>query len=82
MKYRDSMIAYNPGGLIVVGPHPDRTGWSDQYERTVGACFLKAKTASRERNQLQMLLEFHHAVARDGVPVQAAHAAFWNIDEY
>ena len=29
-----------------------------------------------------MLLEFHHAVARDGVPVQAAHAAFWNIDEY
>ena len=47
MKYRDSMIAYNPGGLIVVGPHPDRTGWSDQYERTVGAVAVPGSGVGR-----------------------------------
>ena len=77
------MIAYDhDGGSIAVGPHPDVTGWSDRYQSTVGACFLKAKTASYEANLIQMLVEFHHAVVRDGVPVRAAHAAFWNVDEY
>ena len=40
MKYRHCMIAYNNGGPIVVGPHPDKTGWSDGYRFSVGSCFL------------------------------------------
>jgi hypothetical protein len=83
MKYRNCMIAYNPfSSDIVVGPHPDRTGWSDDYERAVGGCWLRTKTQSWERNVIQMLLDFHHAVVRDGVPVEAAHRAFSAIDEY
>ena len=83
MKYRDCMIAYNHGGPITVGPHPDHpNGWSVDYDYTVGACYLKAKTATFEQNAIQMLLEFHHAVVRDRVPVDQAHRAFYAIDEY
>ena len=69
------MIAYDhDGGSIAVGPHPDVTGWSDRYQSTVGACFLKAKTASYEANLIQMLVEFHHAwcgmACRYGQPTQ------------
>jgi len=70
MKYRNCMIAYNHGGRIVVGPHPDRSGWSDAYDSVVGSCFLKAKKASEKDNLIQLLLEFHHAVVRDRVPVK------------
>ena len=82
MKYVDCMIGYNSGGPIEVGPHPDRSGWSKKYRYSVGACFLKAKDADLINNHLQMLLEFHHAVVRDQVPVADAHRAFWAIDEY
>lgn len=82
MKYRDCMVAYNAGGPIVAGPHPDDTGWSNIFDYTVGACYLKAKEASDKDNIIQMLLEFHHAVVRDGVPVDEAHRAFSAIDEY
>lgn len=82
MKYRNCMIAYNRGGPIAAGPHPDRTGWSRGYHATVGANYLEAKSASEADNKIQMLLDFHHAVVRDGVPLDQVHAAFWNIDEY
>jgi hypothetical protein len=83
MKYQECMIAYNPDSSeIEVGPWPDRTGWSDKYRSTVGACFSWVQKSSRDRRDVYMLLEFHHAVVRDGVPVAAAHAAFCRIDEY
>jgi len=82
MKYRNCMIAYDFGGSMRVGPHPDETGWSDKYEMIVGSCYLVAKKASDLENHVQMLLEFHHAVVRDGVSVAVAHKAFLAIDEY
>jgi hypothetical protein len=83
MKYTECMIAYDPDtDNIKVGPWPDETGWSDKYLFTVGACYLKMHKAARMRRDIQMMLEFHHAVVRDRVPVDAAHAAFCQIDEY
>jgi hypothetical protein len=84
-RYEQCMIAYNPGSAkIEVGPWPDETGWSDRYHSTVGACFgyFGPPEVRVERRLVQMLLEFHHAVVRDRVPVDAAHAAFWLIEEY
>jgi hypothetical protein len=82
MKYRECIIAYDVGGPIRVGPWPDKTGWSEIYERTVGACFADTRSLSGVSAQRQMLLDFHHAVVRDGVPVKDAHEAFAAIDEY
>ena len=82
MKYRSCIIAYDHGGPITVGPWPDKTGWSDRYTYTVGAGFLKVAKQSDDENRIQVLLEFHHAVVRDGVPVKDAHRAFSAIEEY
>lgn len=82
MKYKETMVAYNHGGPIRTGPWPDRTGWSDDYQSSVGACELRVQEANREGRAIIMLLDFHHAVVRDRVPVAEAHKAFLNIDEY
>ena len=58
MKYRDCMIAWTPddaarrkydttAGAVEVGPHPDTTGWSRQYECTTGGCYTEMKATSQ-----------------------------------
>lgn len=82
MEYKETMVAYNHGGPIVTGPWPDRTGWSDDYQSSVGACELRVQEANKEDRAIIILLDFHHAVVRDRVPVMDAHKAFMVIDEY
>jgi hypothetical protein len=77
------MIAWDPwSDRIAVGPWPDRTGWSDSYARTVGACFTSLHKMNRRERERMLFIEFNAIVVRDGVDSQVAHRAFLAIDEY
>jgi hypothetical protein len=90
MKYRDCIIAWTPlswpdhntAGMVEVGPHPDRTGGSDKYAMTIGACWLARWTMPHWQQVALMLTDFHQIVVRDGIDPQVAHRAFLAIDEY
>jgi hypothetical protein len=86
------MIAYTPpswaddlpptAGEIVVGPHPDMTGWSDNYAYTTGSCYVRRKKVPHWRQVALVLTDFHAAVVRDGIDPRKAHQAFLAIDEF
>ena len=90
MQASEAMIAWTPtsyrhsamAGKMLVGPWPDRTGWSDPYSHTVGACFHDNRTLRGNALIARLFLDFHTAVVRDGVPVDDAHREFLKIDEY
>ena len=83
MKFLEAMIAYNNGtDEIKVGPWPDRTGCSDSYDATVGACETAIHELTPDQQLVALFNRFHTAVVSDGIDVQAAHRAFLEIDEY
>lgn len=83
MEAKACMIAWNPGTAeIAVMPWPDTAGRSDRYLMTGGACYLQWCEADETNLALLVQLAFHACVVRDGIPVQAAHEAFLEIDEY
>ena len=90
MKFNEAIIVWNPGtDQIRVGPliNPMSTkDWTDKplhYEMTGGAAYMDIRT-SQDPIWLAMMLfiTFHTIVVRDEVPVEAAHKAFLEIDEY
>ena len=82
-KWLECMVAWTPGtSKIKVGPWPDKSGWSDGYSFTGGACYLKAHSESKEYNLAALFIEFNTIVVRDCVPYQVAHRAFLHIEEY
>ena len=83
MTYREAMLAWNPGtDQIKIGPWPDQTGWSDKYNYTVGGCLRDTRNLTDDQLIAQVFIDFHTAVVRDLVPIQAAHRAFLSLLEY
>ncbi len=82
MKILECMYGWNTGGDVKVGPWPDQTGWSDDYELTGGACYRHWHEMTPEVQALSLFIEFHTMVVRDRVDPQKAHAAFLKIYEY
>ena len=82
MKYANCMYAWNPKGEIVVGPHPDKTGWSNSFLYSSGSCVLHTKKMTDIEKQHFILSDFVAIVIRDGVNPKAVHEAFLTIDEY
>lgn len=83
MKYNQAMIAWNPGTKqIAVGPWPDVTGWSDDLQCTVGACFMDTRKMTHERLSWQVFMEFNAIVVAGEIDPLVAHRAFLAIDEY
>lgn len=92
MKFRDAMYAWTPAtdtweksqtaGQIMVGPHPDRSKWSKPFSFTGGSCFLDLKTRPEIEQVMQIFIDFHTIVVRDGIDPNAAHREFLKIDEY
>lgn len=82
MKILECMYGWNTGGDVMVGPWPDRTDWSFDYELTGGACYRHWHDMSPEMLALQIFIEFHTMVVRDGVDPQKAHNAFLKIEAY
>ena len=93
MKYRDCMIAWTPddaarrkydttAGCVKVGPHPDTTGWSHQYECTTGSCYTEVKESTPNNQIIFMLTDFQKLIVGYGLDPMRVHEAFLQIDEY
>lgn len=83
MKFTEAMVAWDPDtGGVRVGPWPDRTGWSDSYPMSAGACETCVHTMTPDQRLAQLFIMFHALVVRDGIPPDAAHRAFLVIDEF
>jgi hypothetical protein len=83
MKMMEAMIAWDPHtDRIKVGPWPDYRGWSDDYHLTTGACYMIRHKMLVGKQQAMLFIDFNTIVVRDKVPVEAAHRAFLEIDEY
>jgi hypothetical protein len=89
MTYREALVAWNPGtDQVAVGRllmREDDYDWTRHpisYRFTAGAAYTAVRTYSSSNLALQMMLDFHTIVVRDGVPVEAAHKAFLKVDEY
>lgn len=95
MKASEALIAWTPAnrkdpiwagtvGTISIGPligenEPD---WAEPYSYTGGAAFMHVRDLKGAEAVAQVFIAFNEVVVRDGIPVQAAHEAFLNIDEY
>ena len=83
MKLKECMIAWNPNSdQVMIGPHPDVTGWSNRYQSTAGACYSHVHSLNEEQRQLYVYVKAVHLIVRDGVDPNAVHKAFSQIEEY
>lgn len=83
MKFTEAMIAWNnDSDQIKVSPWPDTTGWSDDYDATVGACEIAIHDLTPDQQIAALFARFLTATLSAGIDVQAAHRAFLEIDEY
>lgn len=85
MKLKNTIIAYNPGTAeIAVGPllnHGD-LDWTLPYEYTCGACDVEVREFTGIEARHRVMSDFIAIVVRDDVDLDAAHRAFWKIEEY
>lgn len=82
MKFKQAMIAWDPGGEIKVVPWPDRARLARHLSRTCGACFLDTSNLTPTEALAKIFIDFATIVVRDGVDPTEAHRAFLAIDEY
>ena len=62
------MIAWDRDqGTVKVGPHPDTTGWSNEYSRTVGCCFNEVQNMEDQELAKALLGEAIYMMS-EGVP--------------
>lgn len=83
----DAMLCWNSGinggsPAFKVIQHPDRTGQSDAYESSVGACFTNWRELGRTEQKLKLLVEAWHIVAFYGVPMTMVQEGLLVIPEY
>ena len=92
MKAAKALVAWTPvdyknnptAGQIKIGPllREGQPDWSEAYMFSGGASESHRKTMDGWEAVAFVFIEFNTIVARDGIPVEAAHEAFLNIDEY
>lgn len=79
----NAMLCWDSGtGRALVVRHPDRSGLSDEYGTTVGACFRYWSDLDERGRKLQLLIEAWHGVAFGGIPAQSMHKALLVVPEY
>ena len=81
------MVAWNSSngrdpGKINVGPWPDTTRWSDEYDYTAGCCFSGWAELGREEKLQAIANGFLVLVLGDGLDSAKVHAELWKILEY
>lgn len=89
MKYKSSMFAWTPvknwkdwSFEIKVGPHPDTTGWSDDYEATDGACNSDRYDLDAAQLREQVIIDFLKMILIERMDPSRVHTEFLKIDEY
>lgn len=75
----------NTAGQIKIGPKDRlRSLWGDYFYKAGGA--FRAESEPEEEItsfwELQVFLDFHTCVVRDGIDPDAAHREFLNVEEY
>lgn len=87
MKFKDCIIAYQPGGEIVVD-HRDLNRRTRDISRAAGfpyscgGCILAAQTADQADTLRMIIGQMVAIVWRDQVSFADAHREFMKIDEY
>lgn len=89
MRYRETLVAWNPGtpqvrvGRLLERGEPDWTRHPINYRMTGGAAYRHVRECE-DASKLVVLLfaDWHAIVVRDRVPIEVAHKAFLAIDEY
>ncbi|KQP91547.1 hypothetical protein [Methylobacterium sp. Leaf117] len=86
------MVAFTPAsqsarfpttdGQIVVGPHPDRTGWSEAFSNFCGGPDVTLHIPKRVDILAMLFADFHRLIVLHRMPVEVVHAAFLGIAEY
>lgn len=69
-------------GRTALVPFPDRTGASDTYAMTSGACFISVREMRQNARQQFVLSTALGMILRDGLTPAEVHRALWPIDEY
>lgn len=75
-------LGFDKPGTIKVGPWPDRTGWSEAYGMTEGACESEYHEFTPEERAARVFMLFNKLVIRDKMDPLVVHEAFLAIDEY
>jgi len=76
------MICWNPGVEVKVGKWPDKTGWSDKYQMSSGACLSDVQNMDRTQAKAFCFIEAMHIIVRDKCDPQEVHREFLKINEY
>jgi hypothetical protein len=83
MTYKTAMLVWNPGtSEVLVGPWPDRSGWSKPYKMSSGACYKIRAGKSKQYYKMMAFIDAMHLIVRDKVDPIAVHNAMLSIDEY
>lgn len=77
LPLKKAMWAWNDGGSIRVGPWPDRTGWSDGYLNTDGACYSAVQDMSYLQGQDYLIKRFNYLVVVCDVDAELIHTVFY-----
>lgn len=79
----DWMVAWGYEGEVAVGRHPELyRSRTSELPRSAGNVFSSYQDLTLDQKRVQMLLDFHTLVVRDGVSIEDAHREFLKIDEY
>ena len=82
-SYRSVMIAWTPKTARArSGPWPDKTGWSDAYLMTGGACYVTVRAMPPDIAKAYLINLFHTMVIRDQVDPTEAHKALCGVTEF
>jgi hypothetical protein len=72
-----------PPGAIEVGPHPDRTRWSQKNIATAGCCYSRWTELKTNQQKIDELIRgFFNLVLGDGLDPKAVHREFSKIEGY
>lgn len=83
MKARETMIAWTRGGTAKAGPWPDSWGWSDDFDCTAGACWVRYHEDETTDPEIVQDLVKHLVLMLDcGLQPQSALNALDQIDEF
>lgn len=67
---------------VMVGPWPDKTGWSRKYRYTSGCCYTNRREMTVAGKVAMMFIDFHSIIIKYGIDPHYAHDEFLKIDQY
>lgn len=84
MKARESLIAWNYGGDVKIGPllKDGDADWTKPFIYTGGAAYTDVRGLRGTDSTARLLVDFVCMAVRDKVDPLALHREFMKVDEY